>query len=74
MPMQPDLDREGERLYELYGRPLEAEHWGEYVMITPDGRSVLAPTLAQALVRRSESFGRGNFVFKTGAPAAVTLR
>jgi hypothetical protein len=66
--------QQGDRLYEQYGRPLEAEHWGEYVVITPDGRTLLAPTLAQAVLRASEVFGDGNFAFKIGPRVVATLR
>jgi hypothetical protein len=74
MPADRDLIHEGKQLYEQYGRPFEAEHWGEYVAISPDGRTVLAPTLADALVKSSEEFGGGGFVFKVGPRVAVTLR
>jgi len=53
-------------LYERYGKPLEAEHAGEFVAIAPDGRTLLAPTVIQALVDAAERFGRGNFIFKVG--------
>ncbi len=29
---------QAERLCEQYGKPLEAEHWGRYLAIHPDGR------------------------------------
>ena len=35
------LIERAESLYVLYGKPLEKEHWGEYVAIFPDGRWVL---------------------------------
>jgi hypothetical protein len=38
------LLEESDRLYELYGKPLEAEHWGEFVAISPDGRTLLGPS------------------------------
>lgn len=51
-------------LYERYGKPLEAEHAGEFVAITPDGRTLVAPTLDAAMVNGAAQFGPGNFVFK----------
>ncbi|MGH2588941.1 MAG: hypothetical protein ACRDJE_28800 [Dehalococcoidia bacterium] len=74
MPVDEELRRESDRLYERYGKPLEAEHWGEYVAITSDGRTLLAPTLAEALAQSAEVFGGGGFVFKVGPRIAVTLR
>ena len=57
-------DGEDDRLYELYGRPLEAEHAGELVAIGPDGAYLLGTdeiVLArQALAR----FGSGNFALR----------
>jgi hypothetical protein len=74
MPSDNEWKQQGDKLYEQYGRPLEAEHWGEYVVITPDGRTLLAPTFADAVARSSDEFGGGNFVFKVGPRVVVTLR
>ena len=57
---------EGLRLYELYGKPFEAQHWGAYVAITPDGRTVLAPTLLEVMEQAVAAFGPGSHVFKVG--------
>jgi hypothetical protein len=57
---------DGLRLYELYGKPFEAQHWGEYVAITPDGRTVLAPTLLEVMQQSVAAFGLGSYVFKVG--------
>ncbi len=57
---------DGLRLYELYGKPFEAQHWGEYVAITPDGRTVLAPTLLEAVQQAADVLGSDNHVFKVG--------
>jgi hypothetical protein len=74
MTDQEALNREADRLYENYGKPLEAEHWGEYVMIAPDGRTVLAATPVDAFMKGSEVLGSGNFIFKVGERAVATLR
>lgn len=34
---QQALHQQADALYERYGKPLEANHWGEYVVISPDG-------------------------------------
>ncbi len=62
---QGQLD-EADRLYEQYGKPFEAEHWGEYVAIARDGRVVLAPTLLEAVQQAASVLGSDNHVFKVG--------
>ena len=68
------LYAESERLYEQYGKPLEPEHWGDFVAIAPDGRTLLAPTLAQAMQHAADAFGPGNFIFKVGERAVGKRR
>ncbi len=61
-------------LYERFGRPLEAKHRGEYLAVSPNGRTILAPTLAEALGQATAAFGPGNFVFKVGERAVGAWR
>jgi hypothetical protein len=56
----------GEALYERYGKPLEADHWGEYVAISESGQVLLGPVLVDLLRQASEQFGPGNFIYKVG--------
>jgi hypothetical protein len=65
---------DGLRLYELYGKPFEAQHWGEYVAITSDGRTVLAPTLLEVMQQSVAAFGPGSYVFKVGERAVGKWR
>ncbi len=65
---------DGLRLYELYGKPFEAQHWGEYVAITPDGRTVLAPTLLEAVQQAATVLGTDNHVSKVGERTVGTWR
>jgi hypothetical protein len=60
-----DVD-EMHRIYERYGKPFEGEHWGEFLAVSTDGRTLLAPTLHEALREGFDSFGPGNAVFKVG--------
>jgi hypothetical protein len=53
-------------LYEQFGRPLESAHTGEFVAITPDGRTLLGPTLVGTVEDAAATFGPGSFVFKVG--------
>ena len=65
---------EADRLYEQYGKPLEAEHWGECVAIARDGRVVLASSLLEVMQQASEAFGPGSDVFKIGERAVGKWR
>ncbi len=76
MPTNEQQERTAQALalYERFGKPLEAEHTGEFVAIAPDGRTLLAPTVIRALTDGAASFGRGNFIFKVGEIAAASWK
>jgi hypothetical protein len=63
-PSNQELMDQAERLYEQYGKPLEQEHWGEYVAIFPDGRSIIGQSRLEVLDQALAQFGRGSFLFK----------
>lgn len=63
-----------DELYEKYGKPLEAEHQGEYVAITPDGRTILATTVREAAQKAVEALGPGSYLFKVGEKAVWRWR
>ena len=65
---------EGDRLYELYGKPLEATHWGKVVAIAPDGRTALGSTLLEAAQAGLAAFGKGGYLFKVGEKAVGYIR
>jgi len=65
---------EMDRVYEEYGKPLEAGHWGKFIAIAPDGRSVLGDTRLEAAERGLEAFGRGIFLFKVGERVVGRMR
>ena len=67
---QEKLRREADRLYERYAKPLEADHRGKYVAVSPAGELILGDTMLEVSRKAVEAFGRGNFVFKLG-PRAV---
>ena len=58
------LAQEDEELYAAFGKPLEAEHAGEFVAIARDGRLILDSDQLQALKRAIAEFGSGNFAFR----------
>jgi hypothetical protein len=61
-------------LYEQYGRPLEAEHKGDYVVISNSGNTVVGKSLTEVATNAIERFGKGNFVFKVGSRAVDSFR
>lgn len=63
-----------DRLYEQYGKPLEAEHWGEFVAIAPDGRTVLGATMLEVAELAESTLGLGVFVFKVGPRVVGKIR
>lgn len=66
--------QQADLLYEHYGKPLESDHWGEYVAIFPDGRVLLAPTVLAVVERAVKAFGPGSFVFEVGEKVVWKLR
>ena len=63
-----------EKLYEQYGKPLEQEHWGEYVAIFPDGRTLVGSDLMAVSDQVLDRLGRGSFVFKVGEKSVGNWR
>jgi len=55
---------EDEKLYDAFGKALEAEHAGEFVAIARDGRLILDSDQVRALERAVADFGSGNFAFR----------
>lgn len=48
-----------DELYERYGKPLEADHWGEFIAIAPDGRYVIGASVREVSRNASKVFGIG---------------
>jgi hypothetical protein len=69
-----DLGRQYDDLYERYGRPLEADHRGEYLAVSPTGQTMLGPTLRDVARRARARFGPGNFLYKIGEKAVGKWR
>ena len=62
-----------DRLYEKYGKPLEAEHWGKYLAVHPDGRTVLADDYQSMAEQADAELGAGVHFFRIG-PIATHSR
>lgn len=61
--------RQADALYQQYGKPLEADHRGQFVAISPEGKTLLGTDLVQVLDAAAHTFGPGNFIFKVGEKA-----
>ena len=72
---QRQLD-EADQIYDRYAKPLEAEHDGEFVAVTPDGRTFLGPSVSDVMQRVVDVVGpgSGSHVFKVGQRVAGRWR
>jgi hypothetical protein len=61
-------------LYQQYVKPLEQAHDGEYVLITPDGGTVLSQTLLGVAQKAAESPSSQNVIFRVGAKSVGKIR
>jgi hypothetical protein len=61
-------------LYEQYGKPLEADHKGEYVVISESGKTIVGKSLTEVVTHAIDTFGKGHFVFKIGSRAVGSFR
>jgi hypothetical protein len=72
--LDQDIQQLGDALYDRFGAPLEAEHWGEYVAISRNGQLVRSPDLDELLDTADKVLGLGSFVFKIGERVVWNLR
>ncbi len=61
-----ELMEQSEKLYDRYGKPFEQGHWGMYIAIFPDGKTVVGDDLMDVSDQALDRFGQGSFVFKIG--------
>lgn len=54
------------RLYEQYGKPLERDHPGEYLAVSPKGQTLLGDDLLTLSKEATKHSGPGNVIFKIG--------
>ena len=54
------------KLYEQYGKPLEAEHWGKVVAIAPDGRTLLGTDKDILFNEALKVLGNDILIFEVG--------
>ena len=58
-------------LYERYGKASEAEHKGEFVAISDDGKIILGKDRLDISFKAEERFGAGRYAFRKIGHAAV---
>ena len=68
---QPLGDPVLDALYERYAKPLEAEHYGQYIALTADGRFVLGDSLVDVMHRAKQVLGPDVTYFQLGPRAAA---
>ena len=61
--------KQGDELYERYGKPLEAEHWGKVVAIAPDGSTLLGTNVEDVEFKACDTLGDSFALFKVGRMA-----
>jgi len=69
-----DRRKTARALYEQYGKPLEAEHKGKYVVISDSGMTIVGMSLTEVVTHAIDTFGKGHFVFKIGSRAVGSFR
>jgi hypothetical protein len=69
-----DRRKTARALYEQYGKPLEAEHTGEYVVISNSGNTIVGKSLMEVVTDAINKFGKGHFIFKIGSRAVGSFR
>lgn len=63
-----------DKFYEKYGKPLETEHWGEFLAVSKDGKTVLGKDLIKVARKALSTFGPGSFLYKVGEVAIYKWR
>src|SRR5690242_18391622 len=58
-----EIGQRDDLLYDQYGKHLEAEHFGEFVAICEDGRTILGTEDVTVSGKANEQFGRGRYAF-----------
>ena len=69
-----ELDRQYDETYEKHGRPLEANHRGEFVAISAGGEVILGRSMQEVAQQAAKQFGPGAFLYKIGERAVGRWR
>ena len=71
---QTPQKKDANRVYKQYVKPLEQTHRDQYVVVTPDGQTILGSTLIDAVQRAQQISPQDNFIFKVGDRVLGKLR
>jgi hypothetical protein len=71
---QEETERLYDELYERHGKPLELEHRGAYLAVSPRGETILGSSLLEVAQQAKQRFGSGNFIYKVGERAVGKWR
>lgn len=63
------IDKLFDQFYQKYGKPLEKEHWGDFLAVSPDGEILLGKDVNKVAKEAHVSFGPGVFLYKIGEKA-----
>jgi len=62
-----------DRMYEQYVKPVEQDHLGEYVVVTPAGEMYFAQTQSELVKKTMHLREGGNCLYKVGEIAATKI-
>jgi hypothetical protein len=62
VPTQEEMDA----VYDRYAKPLERDHLGEYIAVSPRGQVIVGPDLLDVAQQARDRFGAGNYLFRLG--------
>ena len=62
------------QLYEKYGKPLEAEHWGKFAAIHQDGRTLVSKDRKELRKQADCLFGEDSIIFRIGPMVSPGFR
>ena len=63
-----------EELYDWYGKPLEAEHMGEYLVVAGHGEFLFGPDEAMVATEALAKFGPGCWLFRVERMPSGSVR
>lgn len=62
-------DKLYDQFYNKYGKPLENNHWGDYLAVSENGETILGKNYLKVVLKARSTFGPGSFLYKVGEKA-----
>ena len=63
-----------QEIYDRYVKPVEQQHLGEFVLVTPEGEMIFAADMDSFLEKTAHVPPGGNCLFKVGPIAAFSIQ